>query len=351
AFMQPLEQIRYFFEQFGGLSLKFETTMKNLWSMVGFSAEHLARPIANALAYIMDGFNSAKFQNGFGAFLTGVASFIKDIGPGLGAMTAEIGSLLGVVGTAAKSWGPAFNDMLLLFSSAGDNLHPGLLDFVETLGPRLQDLVRDITPHVEDFATALGNLLGDEDFQDLIGDLIGDLGTLGGIILDLGTWVVDTAKKFSDWYGGLDDGQQSVVRWAAIVGGALGGLALAVGRVAFAIAPVGSLKLIGKAFSKVFITGGLAKIVRPIIRRFIGILAGPVGWIMMVATMIEPLDLATFADWIVDSLGFEDTWLGTLTEEIKKGIEEMFGDKSLMELFLEEAKSAWDNFTSGDFLG
>src|SRR5690606_18447657 len=118
-----------------------------------------------------------------------------------------------------------------------------------------------------------------------------------------------------------------------------------------AIAPVGSLKLIGKAFSKVFITGGLAKIVRPIIRRFIGILAGPVGWIMMVATMIEPLDLATFADWIVDSLGFEDTCLGTLTDEIKKGLEEMFGDKSLMELCLEEAKSAWDNFTCGDFLG
>ena len=226
AFMQPLEQIRYFFESFDGLQLKFEMALKNLWGMVGDSAENLAGPISRAVAYMLDGFNSAKFQNGFGKFVTGIASFIDDIGPGLGAMTSEIGSLLGVVGTAAKSWGPAFNDMLLLFSSAGDKLHPGLLDFVENMGPRLEELVTNITPHVEDFSEALGNLLGNENFQQLVGDLINDLGDLGGMILDLGTWVVETAEKFSDWYGGLSEGQQDFVRWTGLIlgfgAGALG---------------------------------------------------------------------------------------------------------------------------------
>ena len=226
AFMQPLEQIRYFFESFDGLQLKFEMALKNLWGMVGDSAENLAGPISRAVAYMLDGFNSAKFQSGFGKFVTGIASFVDDIGPGLGAMTAEIGSLLGVVGTAAKSWGPAFNDMLLLFSSAGDKLHPGLLDFVENMGPRLEELVTNITPHVEDFSEALGNLLGNENFQQLVGDLINDLGDLGGMILDLGTWVVETAEKFSDWYGGLSDGQQDFVRWTGLIlgfgAGALG---------------------------------------------------------------------------------------------------------------------------------
>ena len=219
SFMQPLEQMHDFFAEFANLGPQVELSMKNLWGMIGDSAEVMAKPLADAMGYILDGFNSAKFQSGFGKFISGIASFVDDVGPGLGAMTEEIGSLLGVVGTAAESWGPAYNDMLLLFANSGDLLHPGLLDFVENLGPRLQDLITDITPHVEDFSRALGDLLGNENFQDLVGDLIGDLGDLGGMILDLGTWVVETAGKFSDWYGGLGEGGQDLVRWTGLLVG------------------------------------------------------------------------------------------------------------------------------------
>ena len=534
GFMQTLEQIRYFFEQFDGLGLKFEESWNKLWGMIGDSAETLARPMANALAYILDGFNSAKFQNGFGTFITGIASFIDDIGPGLGAVTEEIGSLLGVVGTAAKSWGPAFNDMLLLFSDAGDSLHPGLLDFVENLGPRLQDLVTDITPHVEDFATALGNLLGNENFQDLIGDLIGDIGTLAGALLDLGKWVLDVAGKFSDWYGGLSDGQQDFVRWTGLIigfaggalgllagavfkvmglfkklggafkflkldklfgglkdskagksvggffkniaddialramylwdkikgvgtriggalrnlpgaigrgasalwsglkglgtriGGALRGLGEGIGRAASALGskvqgigasignalrgiwtniklfpqwlstkftglantiknsrlgitisnafkglfdkikipslggaggliskitkPIGEfIKKIPGALGKVIPKGGLLKLVGKALSRFIPV----AGWGLLIkdiAGLIKPIDLASLADRIVDALGLEDTWLGRLTENLKTGIDNLFGDKSLVDIAWDYLKSAWENFTSGDIL-
>src|SRR5690606_22338653 len=171
-FMYGLEKVRGFFESLSTLAPEVERSISNLWIMLGNTMSSLTGPITGALEAILNGFNSAKFQTGFQSFIDGIGSFIRDITPGLQVMTEEIGSLLGVVGTAARSWGPAFNDMLLLFGSAGDKLHPGLVDFIENTGPALQKLVQDITPHVEDFAEALGNLLGDEDFQLLITDII-----------------------------------------------------------------------------------------------------------------------------------------------------------------------------------
>ena len=246
SFMQTLEQVRYFFEEMEWLGPRASIAIKNAWGMIGSAAETLARPISLAIGGILDGFNSSKFQDGFGTFLTGLGSFITDVTPGLEVMTAEIGSLLGVVGTAGKSWGPAFNDMLLLFSSAGDKLHPGLIDFIENTGPDLQQLVRDITPHVEDFAEAISNLLGNENFQELIGDLIGDIGTLAGELLDLGTWVLDVANKFSDWYGTLSEGEQDFVRWTGIIVGFAGGALTLLGGAVLKI--MGLFKKLGSIF-------------------------------------------------------------------------------------------------------
>ena len=357
GFMQTLEQIRYFFEQFDGLGVKFEESWNKLWGMIGDSAETLARPMANALAYILDGFNSAKFQNGFGRFITGIASFIDDIGPGLGAMTSEIGSLLGVVGTAAESWGPAFNEMLELFSSAGDKLHPGLIDFVENMGPKLLDLVEDITPHVEDFAEALGNLLGDEDFQELVGDLIDDLGTLGGIILDVGTWVLQTAGKFSDWYGTLSEGEQKFVRWGGILTGVFSGITAAIGGLALKLAPGATLRLIGRGLaflgegiwvalkglggllgrglSKIFPKGGLLRLLLP---RVLGALGGPVGWALLLADLLNLIKPIKIMDWVtglLEAWGLDDSFVGRLWKGLRDNIAEAFGsDVGLIQFML-----------------
>ena len=357
GFMQPLKQIRRAFDQFSGLEIKIEEAFKNLWGMVGDTVENLARPMANALAYILDGFNSDKFGSGFGTFITGIADFIKEIGPGLGAMTEEIGSLLGVVGTAAESWGPAFNEMLELFASAGDKLHPGLIDFVESMGPKLLDLVEDITPHVEDFAEALGNLLGDEDFQELVGDLIDDLGTLGGIILDVGTWVLQTAGKFSDWYGTLSEGEQKFVRWGGILTGVFSGITAAIGGLALKLAPGATLRLIGRGLaflgegiwvalkglggllgrglSKIFPKGGLLRLLLP---RVLGALGGPVGWALLLADLLNLIKPIKIMDWVtglLEAWGLDDSFVGRLWKGLRDNIAEAFGsDVGLIQFML-----------------
>ena len=377
GFMQPLKQIRRAFDQFSGLEIKIEEAFKNLWGMVGDTVENLARPMANALAYILDGFNSDKFANGFGTFITGIADFIKEIGPGLGAMTEEIGSLLGVVGTAAESWGPAFNDMLLLFASAGDKLHPGLTDFIESTGPQLQQLVEDITPKVEDFAEALGNLLGDENFQELIGDLIEDLGNLIGNLLELGTTIIGLISDFSAWYASLDEGEQKIVRWSGIVIAAFGGVALAVGRalLGFAGGAVASafgrgLMAVARAIGRwvmqflraiaglmLMLWDGLRKILPPggfrtkflfILKNFFR-MGSIIGLITAVSANIKPLKIAEIVDTIVDALGFEDTWLGELTEGIKEEFEKAFGNKSLLDIVQEAWGDFWEDFKAGNW--
>ena len=432
SFMQTLEQVRYFFEEMEWLGPRASIAIKNAWGMIGSAAETLARPISLAIGGILDGFNSPKFQDGFGTFLTGLGSFITDVTPGLEAMTAEIGSLLGVVGTAGKSWGPAFNDMLLLFSSAGDKLHPGLIDFIENTGPALQDLVRDLGPHIEDFAEKLSDLLGNENFQEFATDMLGTFGDIIGGIIDLGSWIVDMVGKFSDWYASLDEGGQSFVRWGIIIGGALGGAALAIGGFVLKLAgwlgkfrqigtflkntklggligkaiggigkllksigddialrglylwdklkgalsrlKISNLKLpglkglgpalgrmlapIGRALdglggrlAGMFPKGGLLKIIRPLFGRFLGFLSGPVGWALLIASLIRPIDLANMADWIVDALGFEDTWLGRFTESLKTDIEKMFGNKSLLDIVIDNFKNAFSKFADGDIVG
>ena len=378
GFMQTLDQIRYFFEQIGKLSPAFKQSLGTLWTMLGHSAETMANPIALALAYIMDGFNSEKFQNGFGDFITGIASFVEDISPGLGAMTAEIGSLLGVVGTAAESWGPAFNEMLLLFASAGDELHPGLTDFVENLGPALLELVEDITPHVEDFSAALGDLLGDEDFQKLIGDLIGDLGTLGGWILQIGTWVINTARAFSDWYGTLDEGEQSIVRWSIVTAGAFTTVGLAgfllTSRL-FGIATalkaaglvfrgagwliVGAVRVIQAALTglggflvkqgaRLAVKGGILGVIGRILgiggRGFLAA-GGPLGWLMLVLTV--PMRwIAAIPNLILKALGLDDTFVGRIIESLTTGISDLFDGKSFAGFVWD---SIWEIFRGREF--
>ncbi len=392
-FMQPLEQVRYFFTEMKTLGPKAKTALSNAWLMIGDTIEELAGPITGALGAILDGFNSPKFQTGFGKFVTGISSFIRDVTPGLEAMTAEIGSLLGVVGTAAKSWGPAFNETLLMFSSAGDNLHPGVISFIENTGPALLKLVEDLTPKVEEFATALSDLLGNPNFQEFANDMIGTFGTILGAGLSLGTWLIGLIGKFSDWYASLGEGGQAVVRWGGIIGGALGiagaviggfalklmgwlttfktffgwfkntklaanlgklfapirGLGAAIGRW---LAPLKSLPgTIGRLAGRFLTSGGLMKIIRPIFTRFIGILNGPVGWIAIIMSIIRPIDIASLADWIVDALGLENTFIGRLTESLKTKISEMFGGKSLLGIILDNFGSAFGKFADGDILG
>lgn len=400
AFMQTLEQIRDLFSEIGTLGPQFEQSMGTLWTMLGASAEVMATPITNALSEIMDGFNSAKFQNGFGKFITGIASFVQDVAPGLGAMTAEIGSLLGVVGTAAKSWGPAFNEMLLLFANAGDNLHPGLTDFVENLGPRLHELVLSITPAVEDFATALGDLLGSEGFQDLIGDLIGDLGSLGNIILDVGKWVAETATSFSDWYGNLGETQQALLRWGAILTGLGGGAMLffanALIKIGGALSSLSKaiefLKL-DKAFDKAFkwfkgtkyggmVTGFIKNIGRAFkaIPRAIGALvtdipralanrigkggllkgigrvlvrAVPVVGLLMIVrdifNNIKPVAIMEWVEGVLRALGLDR--IADIVDELQGHVTDIFGaDVGLIDLaspVFNALRKAWDGLKEG----
>ena len=487
GFMYTLIQVQEFFSGLDALGPSATRALQNVWTMIGRTVDVLTRPITSAIWEILEGFNSPKFQEGFRTFVDGVGSFIMDISPGLGAMTAEIGSLLGVVGTAAESWGPAFNEMLLLFASAGDNLHPGLTDFVENLGPELLDLVEEITPHVEDFSTALGDLLGDENFQDLIGDLIGDLGTLGGWVLQFGTWILGLVQSFSEWYGSLSETGQAVTRWSAIIA-AIGGGAVAlflgalvkvggglmrlasvlrflkidklfsrafgwlkntrVGKAIASIADdialramyfwdtvkgagariVGALRTAGGAiknavgaipgalgrlgerigtaarnlipnikllrdwlgtkFTGIFSTlknsrlgvqigrifgpilrtlsgipaslgrllggalarGGLMKLVRPVLMRFIGVLAGPVGWALLIASLIQPLAIVDFAKWVLEALGFEDTWANRLLESLSESISGYIGDGNLIDWVLQPFKDAWGHFSEGDWI-
>lgn len=422
-FMFTLDAVAGFFETMADKAgSSFKQALSNAWRMLGRSLNTLAQPIAGALDAIFDGFNSGKFQEGFENLIDGIGSFLKDVSPGLEALTGDLGSLLGVVGTAAESWGPAFNDMLLMFSSAGDKLHPGLVEFIEKTGPDLQKLVQDITPHIEDFAEAISDLLGNENFQDLVGDLIGDLGLVMTAALRLGTAIVNLAERFSDWYGSLSEGEQATVRWAGIMAGAFGGVTLAIAGLAFKIAPVATAKALGKAFvwiakalgrfvmnfvravtglgllvrdavkglfklpavrtvlggvgrffrglgpailkllpkglqvriaaglARILPAGGLRLLAGVAIRRFLGILAGPLGWALIIASIVKPTSAVEMADAVTDAMGLGDTWYGRFSDSLKKNFREAFGDKTLLDMAIENLVEAWGHFSAGDFV-
>lgn len=422
-FMFTLTAVRDFFKTIGDVAGEsLEEALNNAWLMIGRSLNRLSKPIADVLDGIFDGFNSDKFQHGFETFIDGMGSFLEDIAPGLESLTSDIGTLLGVVGTAGESWGPAFNDMLLMFSSAGDELHPGLIDFIENTGPALQDLVQDITPYIEDFAGAISDLLGNENFQEFVSDMIGSLGTLIGWLMRLGTGIVRLAEDFADWYGSLSQGGQDTVRWAGIMAAAFGGVALAIGGLALKIAPGATLRLLGRGLGAIvkgagrfvatfvrsiaglgllvrdavrglfrlpavkavlapvgrFFAGlgpallrllpkglrnalarGLARILpaggfrlaaRFAITRFIGILAGPAGWALLIASVIKPLSIADFAGWVLEGLGLDDTWAGRFVDSLSESIAGYIGDGSLIDWVLQPFKDAWGHFSEGDWI-
>ena len=350
GFMYTLEKVHDFFESLGTLGPQATLAFQNAWTMIGRTIDELTGPITGALGGILDGFNSSKFQSGFRTFVDGLGSFIEDITPGIKAMTEEIGSLLGVVGEAGKSWGPGFNDMLMLFSTAGDKLHPGLIDFIKNTGPQLQDLVKDITPHVEDFAEAISDLLGNKNFQDLVGDLIGDLGTLIGVALDLGKAIVSMAEDFADWYGSLSQGEKDVVRWAGIITAALGGLSLVIGRFAITLAfsPLGPV--VAKALAKAMPVGGLMVAVKGALKGFVKGF-GVAAIVAAIGEVLTPLVLAETATDIVNMVGLGDTAFGEFVKSFEDKVRENFGDKSLLDISIDSLKGAWGNAKEGDWLG
>ena len=220
GFGGPLENMVGFMNQMFELTPLLNKSLGRLWDLAGAAALELGGPLKGALESILTAFTSGKFQSDMTSFFEDMGTFIEDITPGLGVLVEELGSMASIVGTAAKSWGPAFNEMLLLFQDFGAGIHPGLESFLENTGPALLELVQDIRPELQDASKALGDLLGNEGFQEFVREVLEGLGRIIGLALETITVVSTLAQGFGDWFEGQDEGVQDLI-------GTMGALALA----------------------------------------------------------------------------------------------------------------------------
>lgn len=369
ALVGPLEDMVGFMRELKTLGPLVEDALGTLWTMLGDAALSLGGPVTGALEGILTVFTSAGFRKDMNSFFEDMGTFIEDITPGLESLVREFGSMAYIVGVAAKSWGPAFSEMLLLFEDLGRGLRPGLESFLEETGPALEQLVKDLRPAVEDFGKALGDLLGDEDFQEFVRYLLDSLADIAIFALHAGTTLLAAFKGFADWWNGQPEWfkglstnllviaalARPIATAFGLIKGALGpaialfgGLARAVGALGRALSGFGA-RLAASGLAR----GGIRGLLMKTVGRFLMVGAGPVGWALLAVSLVAehvPVDFgAILLDEIVDAVGLGDTWLGELTDAIEKNMRAAFGGKTLSDLVAESVRDVVGGIATGDW--
>lgn len=456
-----------FLEEFDRIRPEAMKAVATAAGLLVYSLNGLKGPTVDAFGAIFRGFSSPTFINGWTQFIDGIGNFLTDINPGLERFVSELGGLMGIVGVGADSFGEAFNELLILVSNIGANIHPGLEEFLKFVGPELEELILAVGPGLEDMATAISDLLANKGFQLFLSDMNDKLQIAIPFITDMVTGIIDLTTALFDKYEAAPPWLRDVISWAAVgatafgvlaaaavplilslaklltaiklvlspikkLGKALGRLAMKVppikafvtaikalaaglkkqllrlpgilingirsmatrfiaalptalramgrglrtalvgifkgfgGLAARILAPLATLfRGLGAAFLRILptglkrvIAGGLAKVfgagalrllVRTALVRFVGVLSGPVGWILLVADLIKPISAIQFTNWVLEKLGLDDTFIGKFTREFQKSVSEIFGDASLIDLALKPFTDAWNSFAEGDW--
>lgn len=366
VYVAGLTSMHYFMDKIIELGPQFKETLSTAWLLLGYGAKTLAEPVSGALSGIMDGFNSPKFKSNIREAFENFGTFIEDITPGLKELTVEFSSLFQIVSVAAREWGPAFNEVLLLFADMGTEFHPGMEKFLEATGPGLLKLVQDLRGPAIAAADALGEMLSDPNVHKMANELLEAIGRLGGFILGLIPPITRAIRAFADWYANRPEWLQDMIADVGllIVSLPMLGTALAVvtspfrrfaSTVGLVLSPLGALfgffkkPLIGLA--RVGILGvleALEKVGFRGIARGLMRVAGPIGLVM--AAVTTPIGKSH--DWmesIYSSLGLDG--LANFEGEVKEKIDSVTGGRSLAGIAWDTFKETWGELKEGDIRG
>lgn len=461
----PLEAMFEFLDEFKRIKPETMAAIATAAGLLVYSLNGLKSSVVDTFGAIFRGFQSETFYEGWKGFIDGISNFLDDIGPGLERFVAELGGLFGVVGTGADAFGEAFNELLLLVSNVGANIHPGLESFLKFIGPQLEELIKAVGPGLEDIATGISDLLANEGFQLFLSDINDKLQIAIPFIEDMVNGILDLTNALFDKYNEAPGWLRDTISWLAVGAGAitllalaiapligplgklktafmlvtapirkfatfLGGLALKIpgvkgilddlalrlmygvdkikaipgavmgilrtmaGRLKGLVPPLfrnlgsallrgamGGLKVlwvalptnirlrllgmaiaIGGAFkgfspmlARVIPKGGLARALTLALGRFAGVLAGPVGWALLIADVlgrvVTPINAASVADASLKALGLDDTFMGKFTSKVKENINETFGGATMISIVVNNFKTAFVKFSKGDLPG
>lgn len=337
-----------FLDEFQRIKPEAMSAVATAAGLLVYSLNGLKGPVVDAFGAIFRGFSSPTFIDGWTTFIDGIGAFIEDITPGLERFTSELGGLFGIVGTGADAFGEAFNELLILVSNIGANIHPGLEDFLKFVGPELEELIKAVGPGLEDMADSISDLLSNEGFQDFLSDVNDKFQIIVPIIEDAADAMIDLTDAIFSEYESLPPWMQEFISW----GVALGATGFGVGGLLLGITSrfKGFRRKLAIALARIFTPGGMTRILTPILGRFFAGFLGPLGWIVVVGSLVRPVDAARLADGIVDALGLGDSWLGQFTNRLRERFEEAFGGQSLLDMFIENIQEAWGHFTQGDLV-
>src|SRR5699024_3692202 len=274
-----------------------------------------------------------------------------------------------VVGVAAREWGPAFNELILLLEDFGGGLHSGMESFLEGTGPALKKMLEDLRPAVKDFGDAIGDLLADESFQEFARYMIDALGDIAGLALRAGTALLYSFKEFAAWWDTQPEWFKELSTNLLAITLTLPALSLAFAGLKRVLMPaIVAIRLVAGAFRGLggalrgiggaLLASGLAKggirgLLMRVLGRFLLLGGGPLGWVALIASIV-PVDLPWRIAHAIAHALFPEGWLDDLLEAIVERLEEEFGGKTIFGIMwegLQEMFSAPNNWGgAGQFL-
>lgn len=350
--LAPLKAMFDFMKGLGRLKPDAMTAISTAVGLLVYSLNGLSKPAVDIFGAIFRGFSSRTFIKGWQGFIDGMGSFLSDIAPGMELFVAELGGLFGIVGTAAESFGGAFNELLFLVGELGANIHPGLESFLKFVGPELERLIKAVSPGLQDMAEGFGDILSNKGIQAFLSDVNDHLQDIAGVVFDAANGILDIGKALGDAYSGSPKWLRDAASWL----GALGGAALVTAPLLKPLiwpltALLGLFKtpLKNLARNSIFaaldglsrlkfgtVASGLTRIVAPL-AAVTAIFTAPIG------------GGQSINEWLFRKLGLDG--LANFSGEVKKKINSVTGGRSIAGILWDAIKESFGKFKSGDIKG
>ena len=360
ALVGPLENMVGMMGKLRTLAPLLSESLGTLWQLAGHAALTLGGPLVGAIEAVLTSFNSGKFQSDMMTFFEGIGSFIEDITPGLGVLVLEFGRMARVVGIAAREWGPAFNELILMLEDFGGGLHLGMESFLEATGPALLELIRDLRPAVKDFGDALGDLLSDKAFQEFVTYVLDALGNIAELALRAGTVLLGAFKGFANWWAQQPEWFKELSSHLIAIAVAAPLVAVGFKMIARALTPFiwvatklrtallllgGALGWVGKRLIAWGARGGLGGIIARVLGRSLLIGTGPVGWALLIASIV-PYDLSvTIANAVIQAV-FPDGWFKEMATRITDEVNRQVAGRTIFGIIWDSIKQIFDKDSS-----
>lgn len=160
----------------------------------------LGTSLGELLGGIATGLGSIEVNNGAVKFFKGLESAMSDIVPILPDLSKKLGALLGILGTAAESFGPVLATTLDILAQVLTDVAPVLDSVIQNLSGPLAGILKALADPVERIVKAVGPKIGDlaKWAGDLAKSLTPQIGTVAGQIASFVEKVVAAAGR-ADW--------------------------------------------------------------------------------------------------------------------------------------------------------